>query len=410
MNGHKAGIGLWCAVAALGCGGLQVPLVAPAVGGALPDGRADLHMHVIMREALHPFFQGEPGEGVLAHEPGQRFTNQVEPEDLRRAGVRLVFAALWPPNALRPGRSALGEALHQLERLEDFAHDSPEFVLALSAGTARQELTNGQLVLIPSIEGGEGIRRVEDVDVLYAAGARSITLVHFFDNALAGAADDQFGPLGHLTNGRDEGLTALGVEVVRRMMDLGILIDVAHASDQTISDVLELTGPAGVPIVYSHTGAGWANTRCLSAPLARRLGAQGGLIGIGLFRSLQVVPVEERWKGFEPGTCDDDVAYWLYYTRQAGAEAVVLGSDFNSVIARARPGGSCAWGIRNTGDLPALFAALQAHGVEQARLDSSADRVLRVLESVEAHARPEVQRAARGLKPPHETLFPSNLP
>ncbi|MFY0576228.1 dipeptidase [Cystobacter fuscus] len=221
----------------------------------------------------------------------------MEPEALRRAGVRPVLATVWPPNALRPGRSALGEALHQLALLEDFARRSPDFVLAHGAGEARQSLASGQLVLVPTVEGGEGIQRVEDVDLLYAAGARSITLVHFFDNSVADAADDQFGPLvGGLTNG-GEGLTPLGVEVVRRMMELGLLIDVAHASDRTITEVLALTEPAGVPVVYSHTGAGWADTRCLSAPLARRVGAGGGLIGIGLFRSpFQQVPVEERWE------------------------------------------------------------------------------------------------------------------
>ncbi|WP_162159757.1 dipeptidase [Cystobacter fuscus] len=412
MTWRAKAVGLVWGLALLGCGALRPALEAPARGGVPPDGRADLHVHVTMREALHPFFQGEPGGAELADAPGQRLVNQMEPEALRRAGVRLVLATVWPPNALRPGRGALGEALHQLALLEDFARRSPDFVLAYGAGEARQRLASGQLVLVPTVEGGEGIRRVEDVDLLYAAGARSITLVHFFDNSVADAADDQFGPLmGRLTNGGDGGLTPLGVEVVRRMMELGIVIDVAHASDRTITEVLALTEPAGVPVVYSHTGAGWADTRCLSAPLARRVGAGGGLIGIGLFRSpFQQVPVEERWEGFEPGTCDDDVAHWLHYTRQAGAEAVMLGSDFNSVIERARPGGSCARGMRHTGDLPALFAALEAHGVTREQLDGSAARVLRVLEAVEAHARPEAQRVARGRRPPREDLFPSNVP
>ncbi|MFY0523301.1 dipeptidase [Archangium gephyra] len=390
----------------LGCAVLRPPPeeTAPAVAPEVL--RADLHVHVTMRAALGPLFQGEPGDGVLAGSHAAFLVNQVDAAALRRAGVRLILATVWPPNATRPGRSALGEALHQLTELEAFARRNPDFVLAHSAAEARRKLADGQLVLIPAVEGGEGIRRVEDVDLLYAAGARSITLVHFFDNPLAGAADDQFGALvGGLTNGRDGGLTPLGVDAVRRMIQLGILIDVAHASDRTIEEVLALAGPAGVPLLYSHTGAGWAGTRCLSTPLAQRIGAGGGLIGIGLFRSFQQVPLEERWEGYQQGTCDDDVAHWLHYARQVGPEAVMLGSDFSSVILRARPGGACAQGLRHTGDLPALFAALEAHGLARDHLDSSGERLLRVLEAVERRADPSVLQSARRLSVPRDDLF-----
>ncbi|MCY1077646.1 dipeptidase [Archangium lansingense] len=394
-------------VGSLGCAVLRplpeetTPAVAPEVL------RADLHVHVNMRAALGPLFQGEPGEGVLAGSHTASLVNQVDAAALRRAGVRLIVATVWPPPATRPGRSALGEALHQLAELESFAQRNPDFVLAHSAAEARRKLADGQLVLIPAVEGGEGIRRIEDVDLLYAAGARSITLVHFFDNPLADAADDQFGALvGGLTNGRDGGLTALGVDAVRRMIQLGILIDVAHASDQTISEVLALAGPAGVPLLYSHTGAGWGETRCLSTPLAQRIGAGGGLIGIGLFRSpFQQVPLAERWEGFQPGTCDDDVAHWLHYAREVSPEAVMLGSDFSSVIFRARPGSACAQGLRHTGDLPALFAALEAHGIPRDNLDSSGERLLRLLETVEGRADPSVLQSARKLSVPRDDLF-----
>ena len=392
-----------------GCAGARPPPEppAPAVGAEVL--RADLHMHVTMREALEPLFRGEPGQGVLADSHAERFVNQVEPEALRRAGVRLILATVWPPNPTRPGRTALGEALHQLSRLEDFTRRAPEFARVLDARRAREELARGRLVLVPSVEGGEGITRVEDVDVLYAAGARSLTLVHFFDNALAGAAPEQFGPaVGQLAPAGEGGLTPLGRAVVERMIRLGLLIDVAHASERTIADVLALTGPARVPVLYSHTGAGWAGTRCLSDPLARQLAADGGLVGIGLFRSpFQEVPAEERWEGFEPGTCDDDVAHWLHYARQVGPEAVLLGSDFNSVILRARPGGVCPHGMRHTGDLPALFFALEAHGLSRESLDQSGHRLLRVLETVEARADPAAQRAALRRELPPEHLFPT---
>ncbi|HEX8821389.1 MAG TPA: hypothetical protein VF794_15795 [Archangium sp.] len=117
------------------------------------------------------------------------------------------------------------------------------------------------------------------------------------------------------------------------------------------------------------------------------------------------MPSAERWEGFQPGTCDDDVAHWVHYARQVGPEAVMLGSDFNSVILRASPGGACPRGLRHTGDLPALFAALEAHGVSRDTLDGSAARLLRVLEAVEARADPALQRSARQPSGPRDDLF-----
>lgn len=370
--------------------------------------RADLHMHLSMRAALHPLFQGAPGEDVLASSPGQRFVNQVEPEALRRAGVRLILATVWPPPATRPGRSALGEALDQLEYLKAFTRKHPEFILVRDAAEARRELARGRLVLFAAVEGGEGIERVEDVDVLYAAGVRSITLVHFVDNTLADALDDQFGPqLGGLLNGRDGALTPLGVEAVQRMMQLGILIDVAHASERTLAEVLALTEQARVPVIASHTGTLWAEQRTVSAAMARRIGAGGGLMGIGLFRApFQATPLTERWEGFQPGTCDEDIAHWLHYAREAGPEAVMLGSDFNSPISRANPGGSCPQGLRHTGDLPDLFSALEIRGIARVHLDGSGARLLQVLETVEGRADAHARQRAGKTRPPTEDLFP----
>jgi hypothetical protein len=185
--------------------------------------------------------------------PATRFVNQVEPEALRRAGVRLILATVWPPPATRPGRSALGEALEQLEQLKAFTRKHPEFILVRDAAEARRELARGRLVLFAAVEGGEGIERVEDVDVLYAAGVRSLTLVHFVDNTLADALDDQFGPqLGGLLNGRDGALTPLGVEAVQRMMQLGILIDVAHASERTLAEVQDSSASASSAPLPGH--------------------------------------------------------------------------------------------------------------------------------------------------------------
>jgi len=110
---------------------------SPAGAQAVP-GRADLHAHVTMHAALAPLFLGSPESGTLAAAPWHQ-ANQIDAALLRAAGVHLVLAAVWPPFALR-GRTALGEALHQLHTLRDWAGKHPDFAVVKSAGADREVL------------------------------------------------------------------------------------------------------------------------------------------------------------------------------------------------------------------------------------------------------------------------------
>jgi membrane dipeptidase len=372
-----------------------------ASAGALAEEplRTDLHAHLSMREALKPFFHGESGNGPKARSPDAIFVNQLEAEELRNAGVRLIVASVWPPVPIRPGRTPRDEALHQLDALHAFVRRHAEFRLAGSAAEARAILARGQLALLPAVEGGEGISSVDDVDLYYARGARVLTVVHMADNGLAGAAEGQLGRiLGLAPSGRDtQGLTPLGRQVLGRMMDLGMVIDVAHASDAAAGQVLDQVEARGVPVLYTHGGSREfvPMERNLSDALARRVVGGGGLVGITLYREfLQGVPPEKQWPGYARGTCDDVVAHWKHVANVVGPASVVLGSDFNGMVNRAQPGGSCPNGIRSSADLPDLFAALAAHGIPRLTLDQGGERLLHVLEQVEAHANPAAQKTA----------------
>jgi membrane dipeptidase len=382
---------LLCALLFLSCAGAR-PVTSRSERAPLEFG-ADLHVHVTMRQA-NPFVIGEPGDipATRAVSPDQSLVNQLQPEDLHRAGVKLLVATLWPPFRLRPGRTELHEAINQAEELRRFAQRHPDFAIVLDARAARTAVERGQIALLPGVEGAEAIQRVEDVDALYAAGIRVVGLVHFTDNAIADAQDNQFGTLlGGLFNGEDHGLTPLGRAALERMIDLGMVIDVAHASDRTVADALELTA-GRVPIISSHAGPGFEGPT-LSDPLARRLLEQGGLIGIGVYRHDLLVPSlpQDQLAQHQRDTCDDVIAHWNHYARLGHPDSVMLGSDFNSLISRGRPGGHCPHGIRSTRDLPYLL-----HGVEQQGwpVERSGDRLLRLLDEVAAKAVPAKQAQA----------------
>ena len=113
------------------------------------------------------------------------------------------------------------------------------------------------------------------------------------------------------------GLTPLGERVIDRMQQLGIVIDLAHASPRTIDHVLDR---ARTPIVVSHTGvqATCAGPRNLSDGHLERIGRGGGVVGIGLFAG---------------AVCDispEGVARAMRHVADLiGVEHVALGSDWN---------------------------------------------------------------------------------
>ena len=362
---------------------------------------ADLHAHLVMRDAAEPIFQGRPGEpGPRASSPDERNINQLQLDELRRAGVKVIVASVWTPPALTPWRSPLDEALRQLAALQRWSGRHPEVAIARDADEALRLAGHERIVLIPAVESADGVEHVEDVDRLYAAGARVLQLVHFADDDLAGAAASQlpkaiFGVRSEATN--PHGLTPLGRAVVMRMIALGMVIDLAHASDQTITEVLDLAAPAHVPVMFSHAGARALSPgeRNLSDVLAARIASGGGIIGVTLSRNFVAdVPEPNRFAGLVPGTCDDVVAHWLHFARIVGPDAVTLGSDFNGFITRPRPGGSCPDGIRGTQDLPVLWAALVAHGFPTDALDRGGGRFLEVWKRDEAAADPAARAQA----------------
>lgn len=386
-----------------GCAGR--PLAVPMPPEVPPPTLAvDLHLHVSMVQAAKPFFRGESGSGPLARSGSTRLDNQIEESQLHAAGLKLALAAVWPPFELRPGRSALDEAIHQLRELQQFGRRQPGFAIVSSAAQARTAIARGRIALLPAVEGGEGIREVDDVDRLWLAGARTLSLVHFDNNALGGAAYGQISRnlLGIKTEALEpRGLTDLGRAAVERMIALGIVIDLSHASDALSVDVLNLTEPLGVPVLNTHSGARalLPMERSISDALAARITQAGGLVGIPVFDKMVAdVPESARFPGFVPNTCDEVVAHWLHLAKVAGAGSLTLGSDFNGFITRHAPGGSCPNGLRNTGDLPALWAALVTHGLPREALDEMGEKFLTLVEKVEAKADPVARKAARRIR------------
>jgi microsomal dipeptidase-like Zn-dependent dipeptidase len=112
---------------------------------------------------------------------------------------------------------------------------------------------SGPIPVILAIEGGDAIGTdLDRINDFYALGVRMITLVHGRAGE-GGSGDNQIGNdmRRHSSDDEnDEGLTELGYQVVRRMNRLGMIVDVSHASTQTLLDIALCTR---APIIDSHT-------------------------------------------------------------------------------------------------------------------------------------------------------------
>src|SRR4029077_6700612 len=188
----------------------------------------------------------------------------------------LAIAERWPP---RTWGSLRERALYQARKLQDAANRSQGrlTVLRTRDDLARYLARRGtEPDITAGVLGLEGARALEGdlgaVDTVFDAGFRMIAPTHFFDTEWAGSAHG-------VAKG---GLTDRGRELVRRLEQRRILLDLAHASPRTIADAVAV---AQRPVVVSHTGVKGTcdNIRNLSDDELRGVAGTGGLIGIGFW-------------------------------------------------------------------------------------------------------------------------------
>ncbi len=141
----------------------------------------------------------------------------------------------------------------------------------LSPSDIQKVKQNGGIGAMLGVEGGDFLEgSAERVAEAYADGVRCINPLHYRVNELG---DIMTAAPVH------NGLTDAGAGVIRAMNDNGVIIDVAHASEKTVFDVLET---ASHPVICSHTHINtpsFVHPRFISLDLAKEIASAGGVIG-----------------------------------------------------------------------------------------------------------------------------------
>jgi membrane dipeptidase len=227
-------------------------------------------------------------------------------------------------------------ALSMIDRLHKEIDRHNDIKLAL---TSKDLLNNRHRISgLIGLEGAHPLEgRVDRVKVLYDKGVRYIGITWNNSNSFADAA-------GHSIHG---GLSKLGRILINKMMSLGILIDLSHASDNTFYDVLSIT--KDYPVILSHSTARSLvkHKRNISDSMIRALKSNGGIIGV-IYHSKYL-----RKKG--RANIEDVLNHIDYLVELSSIDNVALGSDYDGFI-------KTPTGLENISKLPSLTLGLYNRG------------------------------------------------
>ncbi|MEO7143369.1 MAG: dipeptidase [Bryobacteraceae bacterium] len=359
----------------------------------------DAHIHAIDREFYH-------GGDI-----GVRKTNgQFDLPRARAGGLGALFFSVYVAEPYYPARLETKQALRMIDCARtQIQNNFNRIELALNASGVERIHRAGKIAAVLDIEGSYDLDG--DLGVLrdmYRLGVRSAQLsAHNRPNNYADSCCSP--PKWH-------GLTAHGREVIHEMNRLGMVINVSHASDEAISQAIDVSSE---PVIATHHGLRSVNNIPRNMPdwLLKKLAAKGGVMGFQIGNEFHN-PKEFAWRAAHSGgafwrpspnrereahmtiqqidamiapefpmdafrvpedikfTPDDWVAVVDKAIQLVGEDHVALGSDFDGGPTPPR-------GMRDVGDLPQITAAMVRRGYSEERIDKFlGGNILRVFRQV----------------------------
>jgi membrane dipeptidase len=337
-------------------------------------------------------------------------------ETARQGNLAAEFFAIWPEPTAWKGRFA-HRALSLIDSvLEPVRRHPSDLALCTSPVDILDARAAGKFAVLMGIEGGHAIENsLALLRAYYRLGVRYMTLTWANSNDWA----DSSGDLDDTSVPHHNGLTAFGYDVIAEMNRLGMMIDVSHASDKTLADVLSATR---APILASHSAArALTNSpRNLTDDQLRAIAANGGAIMVNFYSAFIDENYRQAWAAqklalraanealtAEYAAKGEPVPYHLsnqldrefaarvprppfeslidhfdHILRVAGVDAVGIGSDFDGIPALPE-------GIDSAADLPKITAALLARGYSPDDVRKVlGGNLMRVFEAVQSRATP----------------------
>lgn len=305
----------------------------------------DLHVDTFIWNRVFGYdLRKEHGHGPL----DARFFGQADLPRLRKAGVT---GATWviTTNPLRTARGRARVFFRNLERLTTLLEASgTDCRVVRSRAEYAAAKADGKHAAFIGIQGANALDHdLDDWDRIPRGLVLRATLVHLTASRLGATSS----PLGF----GDTGLSSLGNEVVKRLDNLGIFVDLAHISRRGFFDAIRAHDRTK-PLLVTHTGVcgvhpHWRN---LDDEQLRAIADSGGTVGV-MYQSRYLG--DSTWGGRAASVAD----HLEHIVRTIGEDHASLGSDWDGAIVTPRDMPTCL-------ELPRLVEILLGRGFSDTRI------------------------------------------
>ena len=323
-------------------------------------------------------------------------------------GLNAPFMSIYIPASVDEAGGAFALANELIDGIESLAELAPnKFAIATCSDDIQNHFENHLISLPLGMENGGPVAQSEEALAhFFDRGIRYITLAHSKSNKISDSSYDK--------NEAWTGLSPYGKELITRMNDLGVMIDVSHITDAAFAQVIQLSK---VPVIASHSSLrhytpGFA--RNMSDDMVKTLGAAKGVIQINfgtnfLTSEAQIYSKQrrraaaeyiasegitqdhaavkafaEQYKKDNPypfATINDVLDHIDRVVELAGIDAVGIGSDYDGV------GDSLPQGLKDVSTYPNLIDGLLGRGYDEADIKKIlSGNILRVWRAVETYA------------------------
>jgi len=310
------------------------------------------------------------------------------------------WAAYVPVTTMDSGTHPATYALEQIDLVHRLcSKNARSMAMAYTAADVERNFAAGKISCLIGIEGGQAIENsLGALRMFYRLGTRYMTLTHWRSLDWATASTDT----------ARRGLSPFGRQVVLEMNRLGMLVDLSHVNDQTMSDALHASR---APVIFSHSSARALASHPRNVPdsILKLVAANRGVVMVN-FNPGFVSDAVRAWgdtvtarqdrlraAGADSATRADSLKAWEsagphatlaqvadhveYIRRIAGVDCVGLGSDFDGIT-------EVPVGLEDVSKFPDLIAELLRRGWTEADVKKVAGlNTLRVLRDAEQIAR-----------------------
>lgn len=287
----------------------------------------------------------------------------IDIEKMKAAGSMAQFFASFIHMSEFEGGNAVEEAYqHALDMIAygkaELAKCSDSIAIVRNYNELIANRDNGKMSAILTVEEGGIVNgKMGYLEELYRQGIRLITLTWNHENCIG------------FPNSREpelmkQGLKPFGIEVVKRMNDLGMIIDVSHLSDGGFWDIIKHSTK---PVVASHSNARALcnHPRNLTDEMIKALAEKDGVAGVNFYPYF----LQESGKATV-----EDIAEHLWHMFQVGGEDVVaIGTDFDGFDEGELD-------ITHMGEMDLVFDTIKKRGFSERQMEKIWNgNILRVL-------------------------------